>query len=198
MKNTKRKIDKKRLKTLESHAVSIQNFLSRFLGLKNSDLMKTELTHSDLMKLFPNLERSSFDAILDDPSMVYTGKVVLVQDSMKNFVPYLNKGIKTLESYGIDEVMDRDEWSQDTDTWSKKERSTGPRLQEYDLSSMSIYELHELLKIYSTTNQKGYYEKVRQELLFRKDSRQRSIKSKEKALKRDFKRKKNNDDDENE
>ena len=194
MKNSKKKYDRKKLKILESQAVSIPNFLAKFLGLKNEELMQANLTHHDLMKLFPNLERSSFDAILDDPSMVYTGKVVLVQDSLKNCVPYFNKGVKTLESYGIDAVMDKDEWNQDSKSWTKNERSSTPRLQEYDLTSMSIYELEELLKIYNSTHQKGCYEKVRQELLYRKDSRQRSIKSKQKALKRENKRNKNNND----
>lgn len=194
MKNSKRKIDKKRLKKLESQAVSIPAFLTKVLGLRNNDLMQVELTHSDLMELFPKLERSSFDAILDDPSMVYEGKVVLVQDSMKKFVPYINKGIKTLESYGIDDVMDRDDWNQDTSTWEKREKSNGPSLQEYDLSSMAIYELKELLNIYSATHQKGNYEKVRRELVSRKDSRHNSLKSKQKALRRDNKRK--IDDDE--
>lgn len=194
MKNSKRKNDRKRLKLLESYAVSISSFLSKFLGLKNEELLQGDLTHKDLMKLFPNLERSSFDAILDDPSMVYTGKVILVQDSMKNFAPYFNKGVKTLESYGIDDVMDKDEWKQNSESWTKENRNNSPRLQEYDLTSMSIYELEELLQIYSKTHQKGCYEKVRQELLFRKDSRQRSIKSKQKALKRENKRNKNNND----
>lgn len=194
MKNTKKKHDRKKLKILESQAVSISSFLAKFLGLKNEELMQANLTHHDLMKLFPNLERSSFDAILDDPSMVYTGKVVLVQDSSKNYVPYFNNGVKTLESYGIDDVMDKDEWNQDSTCWTKKERNSSPRLQEYDLTSMSIYGLEELLNIYSATHQIGNYEKVRRELVSRKESRQNSLKSKQKAFRRDNKRK--IDDDE--
>lgn len=194
MKNTKKKADKNRMKALESYVVTIPNFLSKILGLKDEELLQGELTHKDLKMLFPDLKRSSFDAILDDPGMVYTGKVILVQDSIHNLAPYFNKGVKTLESYGIDSVMDKDEWNQNSDSWNKREKTKGPRLQEYDLSSMSIYELEELLKIYNSTHQKGCYERVRRELLFRKDSRQNSVKSKQKALKKEKRRNKKDDE----
>ena len=60
MKNSKKKYDRKKLKILESQAVSIPSFLAKFLGLKNEELMQANLTHHDLMKLFPNLENKYY------------------------------------------------------------------------------------------------------------------------------------------
>lgn len=193
MGNSKKKSDKRRLRSLERHCVSIQNFLSRILGVKSDELMRANLTHSDLEKLFPNLKKSSFDAILDDPSMIYTGEVVLVQDAAHHIAPYFNTKMKTLDDYGIDDVIDKKEWEQSSETWDKSERKT-PNINDYDLSSMSLYELEKLLKIYSKTHQPGNYERVRREIVSRDNSIQGSKQSKQKALKRDNKRNKNNND----
>ncbi len=180
---------KQRLENLSEQAVSMEEFLKRFLNINNDELIKQGLTHKELKKIFPNLRRSSFDAILDDPSMVYRGQVVLVLDSNDNVIPYVNNQIKTIESYGIDDVMDESEWSMPPEQWSSPREDT-PRVQDYDLKSLSIYELELLLQIYSYSNQKSSYFVVRREIVSRSDSHQGNKRSIQKSLKKEYKRNK--------
>lgn len=185
----KKKKDKERLQNLNKQAVSMREFLKRFLHVDNDELIEYGLTHNDLRKIFPNLKRTSFDVILDDPSVVYTGEVILVLDASEHVVPYVSKELKTLESFGIDDAMDKSEWEKPPEQWGSPKQDT-PNIHDYDLKSMSIYELEILLKLYSYSNQMSSYYTVRREIVSRSDSHQGNKRSKQKSLKKENKRNK--------
>ena len=92
----KDKNNNKRYGVLKDNAITINIFLTRCIGLHNDELMQAKLTHKDLEKIFPNLKRTSYATILNDPSLVYTGKVVSVLDSNGELVPYMNEDKKQL------------------------------------------------------------------------------------------------------
>lgn len=179
----KKKVDKKRLKKLTEQAIPISTFLAKMLGIRDKNIVG-ELTHKDLSYLLPDLQRTSYRKILDDPEMVYSGEVVLVIDIANNAVPYIvERNLQPLEEMGISDAID-------TEVWDEPSKTEVPNLKDYDLKSMSIYELEQLLAIYHSTNQIGYYEKVRREITSRSDSKQGVKRSKQKALKKEVKREK--------
>ena len=190
----KKKQDKRRMEFLEKESVSIESFLCRFLGITDVGLMNAHLSHNDLKAICPNLKRTGFARILDDPELVHTGEVILVTDSLNNVVPYVNDGFYNLNSFGMSDVMDDSDWNT-PELWNEKKEQT-PNIYDYELKSLSIYQLHELMQIYSKSGQYGNYEVVRRELISREDSHYSSKKSKARMLKKEFKRHHNNDDDE--
>ena len=148
--------------------------------------MRAELTHSDLMKMFPNLKRTTFDAIMDDPSCIYTGEVVAVRDSKLNIIPYINTQKNFLETEEFNSIMSN-EWDEDTTTWTK-EKNKVKHAVKYDLKDLTVYELTVLMELYSKTGQWHDYEVVRKTLIGREDSGRANKKSKQLALKRSMKR----------
>ncbi len=183
----KKKDDKRRLKGLKDQAMTMTSFLARFLGIHNPALMQEGLTHRDLAKMFPNLKRTSYAHILDNPQTVYCGEVVLVVDIANEVIPYVvPEELRYLEDMGMSSVMDDDEWLEASpETWTTE--TTLPNINDYNLSSMSTYDLSCLLKIYSHTGQIGNYNKVRRELISRPDSLQATRASKERAKKKTLK-----------
>jgi hypothetical protein len=65
--------------------ISLAKFLNKYVSLCGEDLKK--LTHEDVQILFPYFKRSSFDKIYNNPTLVSSGKVVLVNDGKKT-IPY--------------------------------------------------------------------------------------------------------------
>ena len=186
-KNVKR--DNSRLDDfLEEVAISANVFIKRLLGIYDNEIMRAEITHKDLVKMFPKLQRTSYDAIMDDPSLVYTGAVVAVRDSNSNVVPYINMQKESyLESEEFNLIMEKEDWQEDSREWFDDSDEIN-YLDIYSLKSMSTFELTSLMNLYAKTGQIHDYEIVRRELISRKDSRHASQKSKQKALKRDMKR----------
>ncbi len=177
----KKKSDKRRLRELTEQAIPMSTFLAKIIGIRDRSI-SAELTHKDLLYLLPELERTSYRKILDDPEMVYSGEVVLVLDIANNVVPYIvDRELQSLDEMGISDVID-------ATSWESIPQEELPNLRDYDLKSMSVYELEKLLAIYHSTNQIGHYEKVRRELISRSDSKQGVRRSKEKALRKEIKR----------
>jgi hypothetical protein len=87
----KKVVDKNRLKKLEKTSITIPKFISKYLGIQDMSLVFGNLSHADLAVLFPYLERSNFDYILDNPDDVYNGNIVLVCDCIGNYIPYITK-----------------------------------------------------------------------------------------------------------
>lgn len=190
--STRRKKDRKKQENLERKSVSMENFLVRFLGVKDVNLLQSGLTHKDLKSIFPNLKRTGFNTILDDPELVARGEVVLVTDSVNNIVPYSTSNL----SIDMSDVMDNEEWSS-TELWDKEKNSkniTLPTIHEYELKSLRIYELVTLMELYSRTGQMNCYEIIRRELISRDDSRHASKHSKAKALRKELKRRRKEED----
>jgi len=183
--------DNSRLKALlEDSAITINVFIKRFLGIYNDEIMKAKLTHKDLVHLFPNLERTSFDAIMDDPSCLYTGDVIAVIDAYNNIIPYKYKSMKEktfLETEEFEAVMSSEDWPENSEEWDKtKEHAKGAN--SYDLHTASKYDLECLMRLYISLGQWRDYEIVRRELTSRKDCSHANKNSKRLALKRSMKR----------
>ena len=192
----KKKQDKRRLKGLTSQSMSMSFFLMRIMGIHNEALAREEITHRELAQIFPNLKRTGYDYILDNPQVVYNGDVILVRDATDAVVPYIiPEHLKNLSDLGMDDVMDNEEWdSISSEDWVTYKEPT-PNIQDYDLKSMSIYDLEKLLKIYSQTHQTGNYQKVRREIISRRDSIQGNRMSKAKALHKELKFRHYSDDE---
>ncbi len=192
----KKKADKRKLRGLVNQSMSITSFLVRFLGVHNEALMREEMTHRELLKMFPNLKRTSYAHILDNPQAVYCGEVVLVVDVLNEVIPYVVADeLRYLEDMGIESVMDDDEWKEvEPETWTRTSEEL-PDINDYDLSSMTTYDLSCLLRIYSHTGQVGNYNRVRRELISRPDSIQANKASKEHAKKKTLKFERHYDDE---
>ena len=75
------------LKKFNDDAISIQAFLSKYLGVC---VENKRLTHEQVKHLFPDIERSSFEDIIKSPELIYTGVVILVKDFKGELIPYYN------------------------------------------------------------------------------------------------------------
>lgn len=185
----KRKNDKKRLKGLTTQSISMTAFLMRILGVHNREIINEELTHQELAKIFPDLKRTSYDHILDDPRLVYSGQVALVRDATNAVIPYIiSNQMRHLNDLGMNDVMDSSDWDMvDNQYFMPEEKTETPDIHDYDLKSMSIYDLEQLLKIYSATKQTGNYQIVRREIVSRKDSIQGTRTSRAKVRRKEKK-----------
>ena len=78
---------KKDLNYYYKNALSINEFLETFYG--KIDLKEKKLAHENIKSLFPDIKRGSFEDIVKNPELVYTGKVVFVRDYNNICIPYL-------------------------------------------------------------------------------------------------------------
>lgn len=85
-------------KFFEDNSISYQKFLSVFYGIKGDNIFNSNLTHTDLIEIFPYLERASFAEALSDIRLVLTGKIVIVKDFKGTFLPY-KVPLKEIEKY---------------------------------------------------------------------------------------------------
>ncbi len=188
----KDKNNNKRYGMLEEQAITVNIFLKRCLGLYNDELMNARLTHKDLAKIFPNLKRTSYAAILNDPSLIYTGRVVGVIDSNGELIPYINTETKKfLATDEFSYVMQQEEWSESPETWHNENIE---HAQSYELSEMSLYKLELLMRLYEKTGQMKDHEIVRREIVNRRDSKRACNISKQKALRKSMKKTKKDDE----
>lgn len=189
----KKKKDRKKQEDLRQNSISIERFLSNILGVKVEELLRAHLTHEDLKQILPNLKRASIAQVLDDPCMVATGKVILVTDSTHRCLPYKNDRKNFLGNQinsDFSMVMDPEEW--------ENPDATVQRPHYDDLSELTTYELSEYAKELYELGFIGARERVLKELRTRPDSKQGVRRSKEKALKKEKKfLKKQEDEDEN-
>lgn len=70
------------------HAISINDFLEMYYG--KTDFKEKKLVHENVKSLFPDIMRGSFEDIVKNSELVYTGKVILVKDCNNKCIPYLN------------------------------------------------------------------------------------------------------------
>ncbi len=187
--SSKMRKDRQRLSDLSAKSVSMQNFLVRFLGVRDINLLQSCITHKDLKSIFPDLKRTGFDTILDSPELVASGRVILVNDS-QNVVPYSVPSIKL----DMSDVLCSDDW-QDSEVWDRSSEEKNVDINEYDLQSLNIYNLVELMELYARTRQMGCYYAVRRELISRDDSKHATKHSKARALQKDLKRRRRNEEE---
>ena len=130
--------------------MSLSKFLSRYVQVKGVDL--NHVKHDEVKFLFPFLKRASFDEIKYNRELIYSGKVILVSDGKKT-IPYYVPQLEMDVDYEYDEFERQNALTNIVDD------------KYYDYSSMSEYELRQLLrrKFNSRRNQK----EAKKELLSR-------------------------------
>ena len=167
---------KKRLNRLASESISIESFLSNFLGIRDNNVLSSKISHKDIKQLFPKLVRPSFDYILDSPDLIYNGEVILVEDSFGSIVPYFNPSYVYEEVDFIGEYIEQQNQKEDIFN-----------INEIDLQNLSNYELQNLLHIYEQHGIRSAYRKVHEELISRKNSHHASNESKNRILRKERK-----------
>jgi len=187
MKNRKKlKQDKQRLTRLAEKSITVESFLSNYLGIRDNRTLSNQISHQDIKELLPQLVRPSFDYIVDFPDLVYNGEVILVEDSYGSVVPYFNPLFLREKKEGEYEELEEEPPHVDMDfigefvEENKKEEI--PDIHKLELGELSVYELQQLLHIYSKYNIRSAYRKVRDELRGRKDSHHASHESRERVL----------------
>jgi hypothetical protein len=182
-KREKLKQDKSRLARLANGSITIEAFMARILGVRNQRVLANRITHNDLKDLFPDLRRPSFDYVLDNPRTVSMGEVFMVSDCQGRVVPYFNPHyvIEEIEYYGTYE--DQEPVSEPT-----------PVIDDVDLMDMSTYDLAQLMHAYHDKNNRGAYRRVHEELVSRKDSHHASCESKGRALRKENKNKRHDNE----
>lgn len=195
----KKAVDKKRLNKLaKDYGISMSQFISKVLGVRNKQIMFNEITHADLKQLFPDLVRTGYDVVLDDPEALFEGEVVLVFDAKGNYIPYRVRNYDKETEYdsimyqdtvsqlpttisdtlGLSQIMDEEEWNMDMgEIWKKEPSESTPIYSRSDLQSLTTYELSQLLRLYKATHQAKMYRLTHDELISREDSKQASRRS---------------------
>ena len=91
------------------NSISYRKFLSVFYGISGEGIYKSKFTHNDMKEIFGFLERASYDEVLDNPSLVLTGRIAIVSDYNGSYVPYripINEIEKNIEeNEHIDEYI---------------------------------------------------------------------------------------------
>lgn len=115
-----------------NNEINLSKFLARYCNLTGKDLSK--IKHEDVKMLFPDLKRATFEEIEENPMLVYSGSVLLVNDG-KKVVPYY------VPITAYEEMDDPMEFSMQKD-------DNGPHVDygKHDYTKMSIYELRCMLK----------------------------------------------------
>lgn len=76
-------------KFLKNNSISLKKFLIIYCNIDCDSLLEIELSHKDIKILIPDLKRISFESLCNDVRLLYTGKVIAVEDSYGNIVPYV-------------------------------------------------------------------------------------------------------------
>lgn len=120
------------------NSISLSKFLSRYVSLEGKDLKK--VTHKEVKALFPFLKRAGFEDVSNNPILVKSGKVVLVDDGHNEIYYYVPERTEEDKMQFTREEVDKRIVLDDT---------------VYDYVNMSVYELRCLLvrKFNSTRNQ---------------------------------------------
>lgn len=90
----------KQINEFYENAISLVDFLERYCGINN--INNKRITHQNVKSLFPQIKRSSFEEVIKNPELVYTGKVVFVKDFNNECIPYLTGYDLEIENFGLD------------------------------------------------------------------------------------------------
>lgn len=130
------------LKCYIDKQISLPDFLYNFCGVCDSNVFS--MTHSDLKKLIPDLERTSYDNVFYNSNMIYDGSILLVRDCKKNVIPYFNP-LRT-GSYGYEDLPELE----------KKEKEVITP-DEFDVNLLKNYQLRLYYKLQKKSKQPGKY-----------------------------------------
>ncbi len=153
-------------------SITIESFLANYLGLRDNNALSNKMSHKDIKALIPQLVRTSFDYVVDNPDLVYTGEIILIEDDYGSIVPYYDPTFVYVDDDYIGEYSE------------EHEKEEIPNINDMDITTLSNYELQKLLHIYEQNGIRSAYRKVRNELLYRKDSRHSTKESKERVLRK--------------
>ena len=180
MGNQKKKQDRARINKLCCNKVSITFFLASIAGINHPAIYRKELTHKEVKKLFPALRRTSFDDVLEEPDAIYQGEVIMVEDALGNIAPYRNPHV--VEEEDAFEYEEGELYG-----YADATEEEIPDIYDMDLESLSVYELSQLLRVYSDAGFRGAYRKVHNEIMSRSDSKCSSTRSKQRVYRKQAK-----------
>ena len=90
----------KKINEFYENALSLEEFLEKYCGINN--LGNKRLIHQNVKSLFPQIKRTSFEEVIKNPELVYTGKVVFVKDFNNVCIPYMTGYDLGKQHYGMD------------------------------------------------------------------------------------------------
>jgi len=195
VKRKKLKQNKIKLARLAEESITVESFLVNYLGIRDNNTLSNQISHKDIKALIPHLVRPSFDYIIEFPDLVYNGEVILVEDSYGSVVPYFNplflreKKDGEFEELTKEAILERPKDDMDFigEFVEEKPQEEIPNINDIDITKLSNYELKKLLHVYESHGIISAYRKVRNELIYRKDSRHSSKESKERVLRKSLK-----------
>ena len=141
-------------KELIKYSITFKKFLNVYFGISDESLKDVEMTHQDIKRLFPELERINFEKVYSNMDILYTGEVIIIRDCNNDFAPYLRPEFKVLSD------------SSDI-VFSKESKVSEP---DVDINSLKLYELKRLCKQLKRVKKYKEYRKVIGLLRAAKDS----------------------------
>lgn len=73
---------------MDFNCISIHKFLVLYCGISGDKLKDKKISHEELKILLPHIKRTSFDQILNNKKLMYTGDIITVKDSFGQIIPY--------------------------------------------------------------------------------------------------------------
>lgn len=125
-------------KELDENSISLKKFLLIYYGMCDLELYNKPIKHQDIKKLFPYIKRVSFESLLLDKNLLYSGDIIAVKDSCGNVAPYINPKLNDLEN--IPNIEYSSDYIDPNDERIKK------ILMNEDLTKHELYMLSKLLK----------------------------------------------------
>lgn len=147
---------------MKYNCISLSKFLARFGSLQGEAL--SQITHDEVKILFPQFKRTTFEYAKENKELVSTGKILMVDDG-KKIIPSILPILNEKNDFLLDVLREEDEI---------KEVDYG----EYDYTSMSIYELKQLLdrKFNSTNNSRNAKRELESRGIIKKKYKREKIK----------------------
>ena len=87
-------------KELNENAIDIKKFLIKY-DLFEDVVLDLKISHKDLKLLIPDLRTVSYERIIKDKKILYTGDVVCVRDSFGVVIPYISPSLTDTIVYKV-------------------------------------------------------------------------------------------------
>ena len=93
-------------KELNENAIDIKKFLIKY-DLFEDVVLDLKISHKDLKLLIPDLRTVSYERIIKDKKILYTGDVVCVRDSFGVVIPYISPSLTDTIVYKVIDTIDK-------------------------------------------------------------------------------------------
>ena len=156
-----------REKYVKEHTISIKKFLKIYMGINDSKILDSRISHKDLKYLYPSLKRLPYDYAFSDMKKILSGDIILVVDDFNTYIPYeapeAQFNVDLIDKYG--EYTDND--FRDKHILKKEE-----------LEELSTYELSKICRVCKKNNRSRDYRIAYRILKSKKEEKQKTDKHK--------------------